>query len=392
MEQIPFDTDDGNTMFICLECIGDPMLKGFKSLPEFEVTCTACNCLTRQAVTPARIARFIRKHLPTHFSVDDGLYDGCEMSLAEVVSRAIRCDNLLACKAIAHKMVSPRAHEDDFYWQGQVYCVKRNPFDDAEHERWWIVGDWHDIAYELSHERRFFSDKARKFFESLLHEALSAEKPCSPGTPAVITTLLSGTELYRARIAANPTEVQHFKSNPLAELGAPPMDRAKNNRMSAAGFSWMYVSQDTTTCVREVLPNQGDMVVVGEFVSTTPLRVFDLNALSLRLKHAPLSLFSPDYEQRSNHRQLLRYLHDEIAQPIERPETDYVMTQAFAEYIRCYAPHQFDGISFRSVQHPGGINYALFAKDNAERVRSAYSRPAFDLVISSDSVTLQIAE
>ena len=367
------------------------MLKGFKSLPKSEVTCTACNSSTRRAVPPARIARFIRKHLPTHFSVDDGLYDGYEMSLAEVVSRAIRCNNSVVCETIAQKMVSSRVHEDDFYWQGQVYCVKRSPFDDEEHERWWIVGDWHDIAYELSHERRFFSDKARKFFESLLHEALSAERPCSPGTPAVIKTLLSGTKLYRARIAANPTEVQHFKSNPLAELGAPPPDRAKNNRMSAAGFSWMYVSQDTSTCVREVLPNQGDMVVVGEFVSTTPLRIFDLNALSLRLKHAPLSLFSPDYEQRCNQRKLLGYLHDEIAQPIVRPETDYVMTQAFAEYIRCYAPHQFDGISFRSVRHPGGINYALFAKDNAERVRSRYSRPAFDLVISSDSVTLHVA-
>ncbi|CAJ0557572.1 unnamed protein product, partial [Mesorhabditis spiculigera] len=114
----------------------------------------------------------------------------------------------------------------------------------------------------------------------------------------------------------------------------------------------MYVSQDASTCIREVLPNQE-------------------------------TRSCPDYEQLSNHRQLLRYLHDEIAQPIERPETDYVMTQAFAEYIRCYAPHHFDGISYRSVQHPGGINYALFAIDNAERVRSPYSRPAFDLVIAA---------
>ena len=126
--------------------------------------------------------------------------------------------------------------------------------------------------------------------------------------------------------------------------------------------------------------------MVGEFVSTTPLMIFDLNALSYRLKHTQLSLFSPDFEQRSNHRRLLGYLHDEIAQPIERPETDYVMTQAFAEYIRCYAPHPFDGISFRSVQHPGGINFALFAKDTAQRVRSPYGPPEFNLMISSDSV------
>lgn len=380
------DNRTHETMFICFECVGDPMLKGFKSLPESEVTCTACRGSTRQAVPPARIARFIRKHLPTHFSVDDGLYDGYEMSLAEVVSKAIRCDNLLVCEAIAQTMVSPRAHEDDFYWPGQVYCVKRNPFDDEEHERWWIVGDWNNIAYELSHERRFFSDKARNFFKSLIHEALSAENPDYPGTPAVIKTLPSGTSLYRARIAADPTEAQQFKNNPLAELGAPPLDRAKNNRMSAAGVSWMYVSQDSPTCVHEVLATQGDTIVVGEFVSTTPLMIFDLNALSYRLKHTQLSLFSPDFEQRSNHRRLLGYLHDEIAQPIERPETDYVMTQAFAEYIRCYAPHPFDGISFRSVQHPGGINFALFAKDTAQRVRSPYGPPEFNLMISSDSV------
>lgn len=381
------DITNEDTTYICLECIGDPILKGVKSLPKKEVICTVCKSSTSKAIRPARIASFIRKYLPTHFSVDESIYDGYEMTLTDVVMRSIRCNHVHACEAIALELANPKAHEDDFYRLEQEYCWKRSPFDDEEHERWWVVGEWKNIAYELTHEHRFFSDNARRFFEALTHEAVNAESAERPGLPAAIKILPAGTIFYRARIAENEEEAQRFEINPLIELGAAPIDRAKINRMSAARVSLMYVSQDPDTCVSEVSQPESQIAIIGKFISTAPLKIFDFNALDERLLHTDLSLFDPDYEKRANHRTLLRYLHEEVTQPINDADTDYVVTQAFTEYIRRLAPQEFDGISYRSVQHSGGVNFVLFDKSNGGYSLTRGTRATFSLVISGDSVT-----
>lgn len=393
LQQELLDVEDHQVMFVCQDCIGDPMLKGLKSFPASEKTCASCGQITRRVLTHHRVAQFIREHLPKHFIIDYGLYEGHEMSLAEVVGVAVRCDNPLVCEAIAADMVSPGADEEDFYWPGQEYCFAPSPFDSEEHERWWVVGEWEQIAHDLCHGRRFFNDNARKFFDSLIFEALNAESAGRPGAPAVVTTLPSDTCFYRARIARDDTEVQLFRANPGDELGAPPIDRAKSNRMSAAGVSLLYVSQDVRTCIAEVQPSPGDSVVVGQFTSMNPLTIFDFTALSNQLQHTPLSLFSPDFEKRSDHRKLLQYLHDEIARPVGLLDTHYVVTQALAEFIRHNEHKTFDGMSFRSVQHEGGVNFVLFDKSSFGSLQAPSSRPIFDVQIASDAViTHYIAE
>jgi len=381
------DMEDNEPMFVCLECLGDPMLRMSKVALMSERICAACGQPTRKALTPKRIAHFIGKYLPTHFMVDYGLHPGYEMTLADVVNIAIRCDNALIGEAIAQHLIEADADEEGFYWPGQEYCWAPSPFESEEHERWWVVGEWNSIAEELSHGRRFFNDKARKFFDSLIFEALNAESAECPGTLAVIKTLPSGTNFYRARTAKNQIEVQVFKDNPAKELGAPPKEHAGNNRMSAAGVSLLYVSQDTATCIAEVQPSAGATVVVGEFSSTSPLTIFDFTALSNQLKLTPLSLFSPGYQRRGDHQRLLHYLHDEIAQPVRVRDTHYVMTQALAEFIRYHEQQPFDGISFRSVQHDGGVNFVLFDKSNSETMYSHGGRSRFDLEISNTAVT-----
>ena len=379
--------EDNGTVFVCQECLGDPMLKALKTLRTSEVICAACSRSTRNALPPRRIAKFIRRHLPKHFIIDYDLHPGYALTLAKVVSIAIRCDNPFACEVIAKEMVNSRASEGDFYWPGQEYCFAPSPFDSEEHERWWVVGEWDQIDHELCHGRRFFNDNARKFFESLIFEALNAQSAERPGAPAVIKTLPSGTSFYRARIAKDEAEVQFFKTNPADELGAPPTEHAKSNRMSAAGVSLLSVSQEIGTCLEDVQPPLRATVVVGQFSSTSPLTIFDFTALSDQLKYSPLSLFSPDYQKRSDHQILLQYLHDEIARPVKLLDTHYVVTQALAEFIRYNEQQAFDGVSFRSVQHEGGVNFVLFDKSDFGSLQAPGSRPKFDLKISSDAVT-----
>ncbi|MBS4096061.1 MAG: RES family NAD+ phosphorylase [Sulfuricella sp.] len=383
------EIEDAEEMFVCQQCLGDPMLKMLAAGLQTERVCAACGNPTMNAHTPERIARFIRKDLPKHFMLDDDLYPGYALSLEKVVSEAIHCADESVCKAVAAHLVDLDADEEDFYWVGQEYRRTPSPFESQEHERWYVVGDWDHVAYELTHGQRFFNHKVERFFEELIFEALHAEAADHPDTSPVIKTLPAGTDFYRARLANNGVEAKTIQNNPTVELGAPPKERAANNRMNPAGIPLLYVADDTKTCIAEVRPSIGDAVVVGRFRSTKCLKFFDFTALDGHLSHTPLSLFDPIYEERSQRRLLLEYLHDEIARPVRTNDTDYVVTQALAEFIRYEKEQAFDGIIFRSVQNEGGINYVLFdKKKDPNSMHAPNWRPQFDLEISTDCTSL----
>ena len=320
------------------------------------------------------------------------LYPGYELTLNDVVGHAIRCSSEAVRRAVAACLEDPEADEEDFYWPGQEYSRRSSPFESEDHERWYAVGPWHHIAHELAHGRRFFNDAARSFFEWLIGEALEAEDPETPGTPALVTMLDAGAAFYRSRIASGELEARSFAENPGIALGAAPKERAANNRMSPAGVPLLYVSREIDTCIAEVRPSIGDNVVVGRFQSTASLRFFDFTRLGRRLRHAPLSLFDPSYRKRSEHRLLLEYLHEEIARPVRTGDTDYVMTQALAEFIRYDKKWAFDGIAFRSVQCEGGVNYVLFDRGEPEAMLAPDWRPAFHLAIECEAVSMHVIE
>ena len=386
------DLENAESMWVCQDCLGDYMLKGLGGGLQVERTCSACGKVTLNALTPARIAGFIREDLPEHFELDHGLYPGYELTLEDVVGQAIRCDSDAVRRAVAACLEDPRADEEDFYWPGQEYSRKSSPFESEDHERWYAVGPWHHIAHELAHGRRFFNDAARSFFEWLIGEALEAEDPERPGVPALVTTLDVGAAFYRSRIASGEIEARSFAEDPAVALGVAPKERAANNRMSPAGVPFLYVSGEIDTCIAEVRPSIGDTVVVGRFQSTASLKFFDFTRLGRQLHHAPISLFDPGYRKRSEHRLLLEYLHEEIARPVRTGDTDYVMTQALAEFIRFDKKWAFDGIAFRSVQCEGGVNYVLFDRGTSEAMLAPDWRPAFHLAIAREAVSVHVIE
>jgi len=386
------DAERAETMWVCQDCLGDSMLKRMECVLLEDRVCSACIKVTKNALTPERIASFIRKDLPKHFEPDSGLYPGYELTLEDVVGQAIGCGSDAVRSAIAACLEDANADEDDFYFQGQEYWRTPSPFESEDHEHWYAVGPWHHIAYELTHGQRFFNDAARSFFELLIGEALDAQDPERPGTPALVATYGVGTLFYRSRIASDEREARSFAENPEVALGAAPKEHAANNRMSPAGIPLLYVSQEADTCIAEVLPSIGDHVVVGRFQSTAPLKLFDFTALNRWLKHEPLSFFDPSYTERMEYRMLLKYLHEEISRPVRTRDTDYVVTQALAEFIRYEKKWAFDGIAFQSVQHQGGVNYALFDRGAPERFHAPDWRPKFNLEISTDDVSMRVIQ
>ena len=55
--------EDNESFFVCLECVGDPMLRMSPAALKSERICAACTQPTRRGLSPKRIANFIGKHL-----------------------------------------------------------------------------------------------------------------------------------------------------------------------------------------------------------------------------------------------------------------------------------------------------------------------------------------
>ena len=391
LSEIWLGMENENSMFVCTSCVQDDWIRNLATGLVKPRTCSGCGKVVEEAQTPVEIASIIRGRLQEYFIVDYGLHPGYEMSLPTIVGKAIRCESDAVCSAIAELLVDHEVDEDEFYSPGQEYSLAPSKFDSEEHERWWAEGDWHAVSYELTHGRRFFNDKAKVFFNSLIREAMGSRKDELSELPSAVKMVPAGSLFYRARVAQNLSEVIRFQGDPEKELGAPPRERAANNRMSAAGIPLMYVAGDSQTCIAEVRPSIGDQVVVAEFVSTENLKFFDFTALRT-LEHSPLSLFSPSFSNRADRRLLLGYLHDLIARPVRASDTDYVMTQALAECIR-YSAHGFDGIAFRSVQRSdGGINYVLFDKTTSAQIRHPDQMPEFSLGTSPENVSVHLVK
>ena len=388
--------------FVCFNCIEDSCLRRrhLTSRLHSPRICIGCGNTVTHAITAADLAALTEPVLRHHFEIDQDLYPGYELSLQAIVGQALQCSKKAVLEKIAGLL---EVHDDDdydddavpdsehFYASGQTYQRANSPFDDEEHERWYVVGDWHNAATRLIHGRRFFNGGVRELFAGILQEALAAGSIDDAGLRPVVKNVPAGFGFFRARVVRNFGEEQKFLTEPAVELGAPPKELATNGRMNPAGIPFLYVAEDQCTAVAEVRPSIGDTVVVGKFKATQPLKIFDLTALSGRLVHRQLSFFDPNYETRSHRRTLLDYLHAEISRPAKTNDTDYLMTQAFTEYIRFECGEEFDGVAFRSVQHAYGTNYVLFDTASEEEWTWADWKPRFDVeIVPSDVVAVEI--
>lgn len=166
----------------------------------------------------------------------------------------------------------------------------------------------------------------------------------------------AGREFWRGRLADTPAKIGEY--NTATALGSPPRDRASNSRMSPAGISMFYGSDDIDTVVAEIGAHSTDRyAIVGAFKT-----VRDLTLLNLA---DPPPVPSPYHDAgRASYFDLM-FVHDfarDLGKPITldgREHIEYVPTQVVTEYLRFVMPQNVDGILFRSAQN-GGVNCVLF--------------------------------
>jgi hypothetical protein len=105
-------------------------------------------------------------------------------------------------------------------------------------------------------------------------------------------------------------------------------------------------------------------VAVATFELIRPLTLLNLQLLRT-LEHPKGSLFETGYSDKLSKYKFLRTLTDLIARPVmpNDEKTDYLTTQAVADFLSIHNKTSIDGIIFPSVQSPSkGRNIVLFHK------------------------------
>lgn len=220
--------------------------------------------------------------------------------------------------------------------------------------------EWKDFEWSVHHHQRFFNSNAKDFLDSLFNFS------CNDGElkAEVLIRLTKADLLYRARKADGFKSLQEIENNPVAQLGPTPKQFASNQRMTPRGISAMYCARDRATCLSELRPLAGDIMVSGAFAPTDYLDFLDLSKLESMSK-PDLHPFDLGYTKANSAHNFLKQLVKKISKPnTKKDELAYLATQVVFEYLRDRFSEQVAGLAFPSVQTGLiGQNFVIFPEN-----------------------------
>ncbi|MDE6627234.1 MAG: RES domain-containing protein [Lachnospiraceae bacterium] len=193
-----------------------------------------------------------------------------------------------------------------------------------------------------------------------------------------ITDIDIDTVFYRAR--EQDTSIKDITGiDSYKEMGPAPYNKAKTNRMSPAGISYLYVAGDKNTAFSECRLD-GKRAIVAEFKSKESLQIIDFSRSSF---YWAGSIFEDDYDHDDRWiSDFLKNFVEEITSPVddnvEDHSYDYAATQVIAEYLRS---KNYDGICFNSSVGEGK-SYVFFYGPDTEHAPNAYPYPFGDPYLS----------
>ena len=364
------ELSDGN---ICHQCIGDEFLANeVRELGE-GLLCRFCSEV-RPALTFDEMADRVHEALKEHYvhtSVDpvepyeyflqrEGLWERrgepVEIVIAEMagIEEDVARDLTELLSEKHWEFGLERTGEEALY-DSEAHYEELDPDDFDFRET------WSSFITEIQSHARFFSPYAEEMLESIFgdleslktHEGIPSIRLIQPGDPDAF--------VWRARAAQSRKDLSNILECPVRELGPPPSSLSRAGRMNARGISVFYGAMDEDTCIAEVRPPVGSNVVVGKFEIIRPVRILDIDALAKI--YAAGSCFDGTFAERQNRAAFLRNLASELTRPVmpQDEDSEYLPTQAVAEYLANRVHPRLDGMIFRSTQRGGeGLNLALF--------------------------------
>ena len=355
--QYGFSTDR-HFDYVCQDCIDDQALKLFVSRCGRIDKCGFCGQTETSGLNLGALFTYMASCLHTEWEDANGAvaWEHGFVPGPAVMDSA----DLLDC------LDRPLKNED-LHWEfanafQHPWC-ERNPYR-LEHSEMLFLS-WSRFCQMTKTDRRYFwyraSAKTDKDGDELLDPAQVPDEIgraiVRVGRRMIIPNL--DVPLFRARAHYRPRKFYTAK-----ELGSPPSEAAKNNRMSGAGISMFYAAASEETAIAEIRPSPGKAVTVGTWRPTRELVVLDL----LAAQPIP-SIFD---QTAQGDRKWLRFLAefaDSLAQSIDPDDApvEYVPTQIMTEYIRDHL-HSPDGQQVDAIRYPSaagtsdGVCWVVFAK------------------------------
>jgi hypothetical protein len=355
---------------VCAGCVGDVFLRKRINDKGYTALCSACEqvgaCIDTEAladeiaeilhtfyrvdpyiraISVENLGRYIRAGDPLSLLVAEML--GCDDS-EDVVTAAI-VEMLTNCSDYDLKRGGePRFDADALY-------IRRNIRPTEVEEK------WQEFKSGVMHRSRFFNDHGKEFLDWLFKDIHQLK---DENGKAVVCQFEAedGLEVYRGRYCSPSSDPEKILKSPGDELAAPPQDKARAGRMNPFGVPTFYGAFDRETCIAELRPSVGGMVLTGKFQVLRDVRILDFSVLENVFDAQPMSCFDPNYRMNMERRQFLRTLHSKISSPVTPDrEHEYLFTQVIAEYLSSQLKPSVDGVLFASVQKQGGKNIALFS-------------------------------
>ncbi|MEW6520842.1 MAG: RES domain-containing protein [Thermodesulfobacteriota bacterium] len=344
--------------YVCADCVEDRFLKGVISINLAQRKCDYCGKGSEENIA-ASVEAIMEPIASTLFRLFD--YHSEERNLDELLTTAY-----------ALRKIPLKCHEDLFkdvataFWWNKWHEDPDSFYDPGNSMRY----SWGRFVRDVKHHVRFFFSSVEskykfsfekppvKLFEEI-GQIVSAQKLIKP--------LKAETVLFRVRIREdNATWPLNDK-----ELGPPPNEKARSQRMNPAGISYLYLARERETALAEVLSKPPCQAVVGCFKVRRDLRILDLIALP----DMP-SIFD---NERYHESELMDFLNDfvrEISKPVQKDEKDgaehldYVPSQVVCEYFanifKSEDGKSIDGLEYPSSIRQEGRNIVLFPPQKRE--------------------------
>lgn len=206
---------------------------------------------------------------------------------------------------------------------------------------------WTRLKTSLRTRTRFFNDELRAFLDGIFSRIGSI--PAEAGS--TVRQMNINHTLYRARLFEDYAELEEALKHPARNFGPPPTTSATSGRMNASGVPVFYGALSPKTAIAEVRPAVGNLIVVAAFRPLRPLNLLDLSALE-QLKISGGSSFDPDIQRHKEVTSFLQTLSRKLTIPMfgKSRESEYLITQALAEYLSLLTKPGLDGIMFHSTQ------------------------------------------
>ena len=382
---------------VCYKCVGDEYLKAVIKKSKRSAECSICGG-RRKSMNLDSLVQDIAVIFQDYFEMGGEIeiwdpekdrisyYEPVGDSLAFYIGEILQLDeddDLV--RAIQDKLVNA-SPEDAGFFDSETFVRKELAPEGAER-------DWADFLDGVTHRNRFFNRKAEEYLRSLF-TGISDLRVAGRHSTSVLRLLGPDdkTKIFRARKPTSPREGQAIIDDPYNQLAAPPRELTKDWRMSPKGIPAFYGALETPkTCIYELRPAVGGIVISGEFKLTREISVFDFTALEVAYESHSLSYFDPDYRSKSERRKFLRTFHNLISQPVlPGGELDYLKTQVIAGFLATECEPRVDGVIYASSQHKGGKNIVLFSHaitGDGERAskgrRRSERKPALEFVPNS---------